>query len=116
MSPELVTSLGALVVGIIGACTSLFLALRKRIAEEDVPALKKRVSDLETLRESDRQNYERRLAEMERIRQEDRNTYPREMLALDRHLFQVERMLAAAGGEVPPRPRPEGKTRNGPGQ
>lgn len=102
-----------MLIGILGALTSLFLALRKRIAEEDLPALKKRVTDLEQLRESDRMTYERRLADVERQRQDDRNLYQREMLLLDRHLFQVERMLAAKGGEVPPRPRPESPTQDG---
>jgi hypothetical protein len=94
MSPELFTSLGAMLVGIIGAVTSLFLALRKRIAEEDVPALKRRVDDLEKLRDADRQDYEREIRQC-RL----------EVLTLDRHLFVVERMLAAEGKEVPPRPQ-----------
>lgn len=94
MSPELFTSLGAMLVGIIGAVTSLFLALRKRIAEEDVPALKRRVEDLERLRDSDRKDYELEIREC-RL----------EVITLDRHLFVLERMLAAKGEEVPPRPQ-----------
>jgi hypothetical protein len=94
LSPELFTSLGAMLVGIIGAVTSLFLALRKRIAEEDVPALKRKVADLEQLREADRIDYDR-----------DINQCRRDVLMLERALFTVERMVAATGQEVPPRPR-----------
>lgn len=93
MSPELLTSLSAMLIGIIGAVTSLFLALRKRIAEEDVPALKRRVDDLENLRDKDRRDYE---AEIRECRLE--------VLTLDRHMFLLERLLIAKGEEVPPRP------------
>ena len=82
-----------MLVGIVGAFTSLILALRKRIAEEDVPALKERVEELEKLRESDRRDYE---AEIRACRLE--------VITLDRHLFVLERMLATEGKEVPPRP------------
>src|SRR6266536_6276660 len=39
VTPELITSLGTLLVGIIGAATALILALRKRITEEELPEL-----------------------------------------------------------------------------
>lgn len=105
MSPELLTSLGAMFVGIIGAVSALILALRKRIAEEDVPALKRRVEDLERLRDADRKDYE---AEIRVCRLE--------VLTLDRHLFVVERMLAAEGKEVPPRPQLRIAKDGGPGR
>ena len=108
MSPELLTSLSAMLIGIIGAVTSLFLALRKRIAEEDVPALKKRVADLETLREQDRREYERRVAELERTRESDRADFQREihesrgeLLALDRRWYDFERWVIREGISVP---------------
>lgn len=91
MTPELITSLGTLLVGIIGAATALILALRKRITEEELPELRRRVEELETEARQDRDE----LAEARA-----------DVVALDRHIFALEREFAQHGLDPPPRPEP----------
>jgi acetyl-CoA carboxylase carboxyltransferase component len=108
MSPETISSFGALLVGVLGGISALVLALRKRVAEEDVPALKKRVEDLETLRRTDKKEYEERIAEVERLRESDLvehrreiNTTRAEILTLDRRYYEFQRFAVSKGLTVP---------------
>lgn len=83
MSPELLSSLSTLLVGVLGAITALVLALKRRATEEELPALRKRVDELEG----------------------DLSATRQDVIVLDRHIYDLERMLASAGIEVPPRPQ-----------
>ncbi len=91
MTPELVTSLGTLLVGIIGASTALILALRKRITEEEVPELRRRIGEVEAERDEEREQVA---------------ATRRDVLLLDRYVYALERTLATHGHEPPPRPAP----------
>jgi len=91
VTPELITSLGTLLVGIIGAATALILALRKRITEEELPELRRRVEELDAEARTDR-------AELAEARAD--------VVLLDRHIFSLERTFAQHGLDPPPRPEP----------
>ncbi len=91
MTPELITSLGTLLVGIIGASTALILALRKRITEEEVPELRRRVGEVEAERDEAR---------------DETDEARRDVILLDRYVYALERTLAKHGHEPPPRPAP----------
>lgn len=82
MSPELLSSLSTLLVGVLGAITALVLALKRRATEEELPALRKRVEELE----------------------QDLSVTRRDVVALDLHVFTLERIIASNGMEPPARP------------
>lgn len=89
MTADFVTSLGTLLVGVIGAGTALILALRKRISEEELPEARRFIAE-----------QARRIAQLETELAAARQ----DVLAGDVHIYDLERAMAQHGLEPPPRP------------